>query len=162
MDKLPSTLLPAGSPVRRRYPSTPLVGVAAAVFNAMGQILLVQRGRPPLAGQWGIPGGLLEVGEKLRDGAMRELDEECGIEIAIGGIAGVFEPITLDAAGAVEYHYVVVDFWASHVGGDVIAGDDAAAAVWINLDQLNSYAMPTETRQLVVTAHGLWQDAHKG
>ena len=107
----------ADSPViQRRYPIAPLVGVAAAVFDAQGRVLLVQRGRPPRVGAWGLPGGLLDLGEKLAVGAAREVREECGVEIAVGGVAGVFEPITYDAAGRIEYHYVVVDFWASPRG----------------------------------------------
>ncbi len=97
----------------RRYPAAPLVGVAAAVFDATGRVLLVQRGRPPAAGSWGLPGGLLDLGEKLADGARREVREECGIEIAVGSVVGVFEPLQFDDQGRIEYHYVVVDFWAS-------------------------------------------------
>ncbi len=76
--------------VRRHYPDAPLVGVAAAVFDPAGRVLLVQRGRPPRAGSWGLPGGLLEVGETLVAGVQREVREECGVEIAVGAVAGVF------------------------------------------------------------------------
>src|SRR5262245_1801411 len=62
--------------VRRRYPDAPLVGVAAAVFNDAGEVLLVRRGQPPRAGQWSLPGGLLDLGETLAAGARRELWEE--------------------------------------------------------------------------------------
>ncbi|MCB0059544.1 MAG: NUDIX domain-containing protein, partial [Caldilineaceae bacterium] len=102
---------------RRRYPEAPLVGVAAAFFNAAGEVLLAQRSRPPRAGSWGLPGGLLDLGETLEDGARREVSEECGVEVAIGGIAGVFEPIIRDEEGRLEYHYVVIDYWATWRGG---------------------------------------------
>lgn len=153
----PAAGAPADAPpVRRRYPSAPLVGTAAAVFNAHGDILLVRRGRPPRAGQWGLPGGLLELGEQLAEGACREVREECGIEIAIGGIAGVFEPITLDETGRIEYHYVVVDFWAAWVSGDAAASDDAAAVAWVSMADLDDYHLPTDSRQVIETAHRLW------
>jgi len=145
--------------VRRRYPDVPLVGVAAAVFNGAGQVLLVQRGRPPRAGQWGLPGGLLDLGEKLAAGARRELREECGVEIAIGGVAGVFEPVTLDSDGHIEYHYVVVDFWASHVSGDAAAGDDAAGVAWVDLNQLDALGLLPESRQVILDAHQAWECA---
>jgi ADP-ribose pyrophosphatase YjhB (NUDIX family) len=161
-----ATSLPAKStqdqtpaPIRRRYPAAPLVGVAAAVFNAAGQVLLIQRGRPPRAGQWGLPGGLLDLGETLAEGARRELREECNVEIAIGGIAGVFEPITLDSTGLVEYHYVVVDFWASHVSGEAVAGDDAAGIAWIDFDQLDSLGLLPESRQVIIDAQRAWAQA---
>lgn len=145
--------------VRRRYPDAPLVGVAAAVFDATGRVLLVQRGRPPRAGSWGLPGGLLEVGEALVAGVQREVREECGVEIAVGAVAGVFEPITRDAAGRVEYHYVVVDFWARWVSGEAQAQDDAAAVAWVALDALDAYDLLPDSRRVVEQAHGMWADA---
>ncbi len=111
--------------VRRRYPDAPLVGVAAAVFNDEGEVLLVQRGQPPRQGSWGLPGGLLDLGERLADGARREVNEECGIEIEVVDIVATFEPIMLDEAGRIEYHYVVIDFLARHLSGKATPQDDA-------------------------------------
>lgn len=145
------------TPIQRRYPKAPLVGVAAAVFRDGGDVLLIKRGRPPRAGQWGLPGGLLEVGETLHNGVRRELAEECGVEIAIGGIAGVFEPITYDANGRIEYHYVVVDFWASILHGEAEARDDAAAAAWVSMADLPQYEVLDETRQVIQDAYVAWQ-----
>lgn len=142
--------------VRRQYPQTPLVGAAAAVFDETGRVLLVQRGRPPRAGSWGLPGGLLDVGERLAAAAVREVREECGVEIEVGGVAGVFEPITLDSGGRIEYHYVVVDFWASHTGGDAVAGDDAAAVAWVQLSDIDQFDLLPESRQVIQEAHALW------
>lgn len=145
--------------VRRRYPNAPLVGVAAAVFDPAGRVLLVQRGRPPRAGSWGLPGGLLEVGETLVAGVQREVSEECGIEIAVGAVAGVFEPITRDAAGCIEYHYVVIDFWARWVSGEAQAQDDAAAVAWVALDALDAYDLSPDSRRVIEQAHAMWVDA---
>ena len=147
--------------IRRRYPDAPLVGVAAAVFDVTGRVLLVQRGRPPRAGSWGLPGGRLEVGETLVAGVQRELREECGVEIAVGAVAGVFEPITRDAAGRVEYHYVVVDFWARWVSGEAQAQDDAAAIAWVALDALDAYDLLPDSRRVVEQAHAMWADADR-
>jgi ADP-ribose pyrophosphatase YjhB (NUDIX family) len=151
----------AGAPVQRRYPAAPLVGVAAAVFDGAGRVLLVQRGRPPRAGSWGLPGGLLDVGERLVDGAAREVREECGIDIRIGGVAGVFEPITYDEAGRVEYHYVVVDFWASYASGVATAQDDAAAVAWVSMGQLGDYHLHPDSQQVVEDAQRLWAMANQ-
>lgn len=147
--------------VQRRYPVAPLVGAAAVVFNDEGEVLLVRRGRPPRAGQWGVPGGLLEVGESLAAGAKREVAEECGVEIEIGGIAGIFEPITPDEAGRVEYHYVVVDFWAWLVGGTAAAADDASEAAWVAMDKLADYALAPDSYQVVIDAHRMWETARR-
>ncbi len=145
--------------VRRRYPESPLVGAAAAVFDAEGRVLLVQRGRPPRMGQWGLPGGMLELGERLADAAAREVREECGVEIEVGGVAGVFEPVTLDEEGRIEYHYVVIDFWARHVGGEACAGDDAAGVAWATMDEIESYVLMPESLQVVHDAYALWREA---
>jgi ADP-ribose pyrophosphatase YjhB (NUDIX family) len=144
---------------RRQYPDAPLVGVAAAVFDEHGRVLLIQRGRPPRAGSWGLPGGLLDLGERLADGARREVREETGVDVAIGGIAGVFEPITLDVEGRIEYHYVVVDFWATHVGGVAAAMDDAAAVTWVDLAELASYRLSPDSESVVRRAYALWHGA---
>jgi 8-oxo-dGTP diphosphatase len=142
--------------VRRRYPDAPLVGAGVVVFDENGRVLLVQRGRPPRAGQWGIPGGMLELGERLMDAAAREVREECSIEIAIGGVAGVFEPVTRDDEGRVEYHYVVIDYWASYVSGEARAGDDAAGIAWATMDDINEYALMPDSLQVVRDAYALW------
>jgi 8-oxo-dGTP diphosphatase len=144
------------APIQREYPQAPLVGVAAAVFNEDGHVLLVKRGRPPGQGEWGLPGGLLDLGETLAEGAHREVAEECGIEIEIGGLADVFEPIQRDEAGRIQYHYVVVDFWAHHKSGDPLPADDAAAVAWVPVDQLETLAMRDETRLVIHKAHHAW------
>ena len=64
--------------MQREYPETPLVGVGAVVVDA-GRVLLVRRGTEPLRGEWSLPGGLLEVGEPLTAGVIREVREETGL-----------------------------------------------------------------------------------
>ncbi len=148
---------PPPSPVRRRYPDAPLVGVAAAVFDPKGRVLLVQRGQPPRAGSWGLPGGLLELGESLVAGVQREVREECGVEIAVGEVAGVFEPITRDEQGRIEYHYIVIDFWASWLSGEARPYDDAAAVAWAPIATLDTYNLLPDSRQVIEKAYALWR-----
>ncbi len=150
---------PVPQPVRRRYPDAPLVGVGAAVFDEQGRVLLVRRGRPPRAGHWGLPGGLLELGETLEAGVRREVAEECGIEIAVGGVAGVFEPIILDDAGRIEYHYVVIDYWARLAGGEAVAADDAADVAWVEMAALAAYALTPDSHEVVLDAYALFNAA---
>jgi len=145
--------------IQREYPAAPLVGTAAAVFNEEGEVLLVQRGKPPNVGQWGLPGGLLDVGERLVDGARREVREECGVAVEIRELIGVFEPIIHDEAGRVRYHYVVVDYWGRYLSGEVRAADDAADARWAAVEQLEDFEMYGESRAVVRRAYALWQAA---
>ena len=142
--------------VSRRYPAAPLVGVGVVVLNEQGEVLLAQRGKPPRAGEWSIPGGLLDLGERLEDAARREVREECNIEIAIGGFVATFEPILHDAAGEIEYHYVLIDYWATYLSGDLLAQDDATAAMWVAIDALADFKLRRETFQVIQDAHAAW------
>ncbi|MCB9161202.1 MAG: NUDIX domain-containing protein [Caldilineaceae bacterium] len=143
--------------IPRRYPPVPLVGVAAAVFDATGHVLLVQRGQPPRQGQWGLPGGLLDLGERLETGVRREVREECGIEIEVMDLVAAFEPIQRDDAGRVEYHYVVLDYWARHVSGTAVAADDAAALAWVTQDGLDAFHLSADTADVVRKAFAMRQ-----
>ena len=66
--------------MKREYPERPLVGVGAVIVEE-GRVVLVRRGAEPMAGQWSIPGGLLELGETMRAGAVREALEETGLQV---------------------------------------------------------------------------------
>lgn len=145
--------------VSRRYPAAPLVGVAAVVIGHDGRALLVKRGRPPRAGTWGLPGGLLDLGERLADGAHREVMEETGIEADIRDVIGTFEPLERDHDGRIEYHYVVIDFWAAYVSGEPHAHDDADEVAWVALTELDGYDLNPETRDVIESAHAAWQSA---
>lgn len=149
-------------PIRaeRRYPNAPLVGVGVVVFNAQGEVLLAKRGNPPRQGEWSLPGGLIDLGEKLADAAIREVWEECAIEIAIGGLIAPFEPIVLDEDGRIEYHYVILDFWAKHLRGEAVAQDDAAAVAWIAMNELDDYGLRRDTRKMIEDGHALWLAAN--
>jgi len=143
--------------IRRRYPDAPLVGVAAAVFDDAGRVLLVKRGRPPRQGAWGLPGGLLDLGEQLVDGVRREVAEECAIEIDVVEMVTAFEPILRDEAGLVEYHYVVIDFWARHVAGEPTPQDDADAVTWASMDELSRYdSLAPDTVGVIEQAYASW------
>lgn len=142
--------------VSRQYPGAPLVGVGVVVFNAQGDVLLVQRGRPPRAGEWSLPGGLIDLGERLRDAAQREVREECGIEVAIQDFIATFEPIIRDAAGEIEYHYVIIDYWATHLSGEAVAQDDASAVAWSALTALAPFRLRHDTLKVIRDAHAAW------
>ena len=132
----------------REYPDHPRVGVAAVVVRDQ-EVLLVQRGREPAKGLWGLPGGLLELGETLAEGARREVLEECAIHIETGPVVGVFEPIQRDEGDNIRYHYVVVDLLATYVEGEPNPADDADDAQWIPLDALDDLPMLPETRAII-------------
>ncbi len=132
----------------RMYPARPLVGVGAVVWDGE-RVLLERRGQPPGQGSWALPGGLIDVGETAAAAVQREVREECGIEVAVGPVLGLFEPIQYDPDGRIRYHYVVIDFLATYQSGIVQVGDDAAELSWARPDELDGYALHPATRKMI-------------
>jgi len=135
----------------RRFPARPFVGVGALVFSDSGEeILLVERGNPPLVGYWSLPGGIVEAGERLEDAMAREVLEETGLRVEVGDIATVFERIMPADDGRCEYHYILVDFYCTVLGGTLAAGDDSKQARWRDLKELDSILLTEGTREVIL------------
>lgn len=147
--------------VSREFPAAPLVAVAAVVLDDEGRSLLIERGQPPAQGLWALPGGLLDLGEPVRDGVAREVHEETGAEIEIVELLDLFEPIHRDQNGRIHYHYVVIDFWAHFRGGRIAAADDVDDVAWVSVKDLCKLPMEEETRRVVRKAHARWQQSNR-
>jgi ADP-ribose pyrophosphatase YjhB (NUDIX family) len=122
--------------MRREFPLTPLVGVGAVVVEA-GRVLLVRRGHEPLKGHWSLPGGLLEVGESLTDGVVRELREETGLIVEPVELVELLDRI-LREEERVRYHYVIADYLCRVAGGSLQAASDADAVRWAEREEWNN------------------------
>ena len=138
----------------RRYPERPVVGVGAIILEG-DNVLLVERGKEPLKGVWSIPGGALEVGESLAEGVRREAREELGLAVEVGQLVELFERITRDVEGRVEYHYVLADYLCTVTGGTLRASDDAADARWVSRSELAALALTAGTARVIEKAFQL-------
>lgn len=122
------------------------LGVGAIVFKD-GCVLLVERKNPPYANQWAIPGGKVHFGENLKTAVARELKEETGIVIE------ALEPVyTFDMIGSFNeqpYHYVIVDFAANYISGEIKANDDALSAAWLSRQEFNKFTVNSTTTDLL-------------
>jgi ADP-ribose pyrophosphatase YjhB (NUDIX family) len=125
--------------MRREFPSAPLVGVGAVVVDE-GRVLLVRRGTEPLKGHWSLPGGLLELGETLAEGVVREIGEETGLTVEPLEMIELLDRIHRDGA-RVQYHYVIADYLCRVVGGALQAGSDADAVRWVERAEWNSHSI---------------------
>ena len=134
--------------MRREYPDNPLAGVGAVIIEE-DRVLLVRRATPPLLGEWSLPGGVLECGETLREAVAREAREETGLLIEPGEMLGVYERVIRDDARRVRYHYVLIDFLCSVVGGDIKAGSDAADVRWFTRDELPALNLASDANDVV-------------
>lgn len=137
----------------RIYPSRPICGVGVIVLQD-DAVLLIRRGNEPRRGEWSIPGGAVELGEPLREAAMREFREECGGEIRLREIVDAVDIITRDQDGRVIFHYVVVDFWAEWQTGTLSPASDVTDARWVRLHDLDAYSLPPWTRGVIDKANG--------
>jgi ADP-ribose pyrophosphatase YjhB (NUDIX family) len=139
----------------REYPDAPRVGVGAVILDG-DRVLLVKRGQPPSQGKWSIPGGLIDLGERIEDAVRREVLEECGVRVRLLGICGVIERVRLapddglqpglqpgpepgGEPARVHYHYVIIDFAAAIEAGAPRAGSDAAEVRWVPVPELERY-----------------------
>jgi len=127
------------------------------------EVLLIRRGTPPKQGEWSLPGGRVEPGEPVRDAALRELREETGVEAKLLGLVDVVDAIFENQArDLITRHYVLVDFAAEWVSGQVMAGDDAADAQFFHLSELASLEMWDETLRVIDAAASLRLEPRKG
>ena len=121
--------------MKRDYPEHPIIGVGAVIVRS-DHALLVRRATEPLKGEWSVPGGVLELGEKLRVGAAREALEETGMTVEVGDVLDVFDSIIPDARGRTQYHFVLIDFLCRPIAGEAKAGSDVSDLKWINEEDL--------------------------
>ena len=138
----------------RLFPARPVVGVGAVIVDG-DRVLLVKRAQPPLAGEWSLPGGAVEVGETLSAALQREVLEETGLLVEVGPLVEVLDRIHLDDAGRVEYHYVLLDYLCTTVGGHLGASTDAADARWATSAELPAYRVSAQAMDVIARAFEL-------
>ena len=151
-DTAPSLAPPGRS--RREYPDRPIVGVAGIVLH-QDAVLLIRRGREPMLGSWSLPGGALELGETTADGIAREVWEETGVRVRPIAHIATLDRIVRDPAGAVQFHYLLVDWLCIPTASDPtspVPGDDALDAVWVSLAHLAGHDLPDITLDVIERA----------
>ena len=135
----------------RKFPDRPIVGVGAVILDG-DRVLLARRAHPPLQGEWSLPGGAVEVGETLHEALMREVREETGLDVEIGPVVEVLDRIERQSDGRVEYHFIIVDYACSVLGGTLACASDAADARWVGLGALDEYSLTDAALRVIRTA----------
>jgi len=129
----------------------PTVGVVCLKGD---EVLLIRRGQPPRLNQWSLPGGRLEWGETLQVAALRELKEETGVDAKLLGLLDVVDGVfPARPGGEITRHYVMIDYAARWTSGEPVAGDDAAEARFVTLDQAMAMVEWDETRRVIAETY---------
>jgi 8-oxo-dGTP diphosphatase len=134
--------------MKRDYPERPIVGVGAVIVDR-DRVLLVRRATEPLKGEWSVPGGMLELGERLRDGLRREVLEETGLHVEPGDVLDLFDSIFRDEHGHTQYHYVLIDYLCHPISGKALAGSDVSEVRWVQEKDLAEMGLRDSIEQVV-------------
>ena len=134
--------------MKRDYPERPIIGVGAVIISG-GRALLVRRDTEPLRGEWSVPGGMLELGETLREGVRREALEETGLEVEPGEVLDVFDSIFTDGLGRTQYHYVLIDYLCRPLSGEARPGSDVSDVRWVSANALGAMGLRESIEQVV-------------
>jgi 8-oxo-dGTP diphosphatase len=134
--------------VKRLYPDQPIVGVGAVILDE-GKILLEKRKNQPGKGKWTIPGGLVDLGERLEHAVVREVEEETCLKCVKDEnprLIDVVDNIELDEDGKVKYHFVIIDYSVKVRGNVFKAASDAEELRWVPLGNVEKYDLTSSFR----------------
>ena len=147
--RLPPASIGVGVVVTRRIENAP-------------EVLLIRRGKPPGEGMWSIPGGRQEPGETTRETATREILEETGLALTDLRLIDVVDLIERREDGNIASQWILIDFCAPWMGGDIKAGSDAADARWVAFDDLRRYGLWAETMRVIMAGATILDDIENG
>ena len=138
--------------IKRTYPELPILSAGAIIFRDTS-VLLIKRGKEPAKGLWSVPGGIVQIGERICDGLMREVREEAGIAVVVQNLVEIVERIFADDGNRIKYHYVILDYLCEYTDGQIQAGSDADDAVFVSLDAIGSYQLTAGLAEIIDKAY---------
>ena len=132
------------------YPARPILAASIAVFR-QGRVLIARRARAPLLGLYSLPGGVVELGETLREAALRELKEEVGIDAEVIGFLDHVEPIAYEGA-RVRTHFVIAAFVARWREGEARTSEEIDDFAWIEPGRIGDHPTTPDLPRLIAEA----------
>jgi mutator protein MutT len=134
--------------LRREYPSQPIVGVGAIIVQE-GKILLAKRGSEPGKGKWSVPGGLVELGEKLGKAVVREVKEETNLDVEVVSLIDAVDNIIRDSNGKLQFHFVIIDYLTKLKGGTLQSSSDVLDTRWVRIEEAEDYDLTSIFREFL-------------
>ncbi|UCH57773.1 MAG: NUDIX hydrolase [Candidatus Bathyarchaeota archaeon] len=135
--------------MRREYPDSPVASVGAVIFCGE-DVLLVRRRNEPSKDLWGLPGGVVKLGERVEDAIVREVEEETNILVKPLRLLAVLDNIRRDDDGQIRFHYILTEFRCAVVEGELRASTNASDARWIAVTDLDLLKMSRMARGLIM------------
>ncbi len=132
--------------------AAPRLAVGAVVLDPRADgpyVVLARRSQPPRVGQWSLPGGKVELGESVSAALVREIKEECGLDVSVGRLLEVVEIIQMHGE---PVHFVILDYECRVVGGELRAGDDASEVAWVPAYDIAEYSVTEAVARVVSRA----------
>lgn len=139
----------------RLYPQRPYLAVSAAIVRD-GKVLLVRRARRPALNLYTLPGGVVELGERLEAAVVREVREETALAIEPVALAGHRAVIVRDAQGRIEHHFVILCFAARWLSGEVALNEELDDARWLMPSELAGLPTTEGLAEIVASAFAQW------
>jgi ADP-ribose pyrophosphatase YjhB (NUDIX family) len=109
----------------------PAPTASALVVDDAGRVMLARRGIEPFRGMWDAPGGFMRPGENGEEAARRELEEETGLEIAVGPVLAILPDTYGEGTATLNIFYL-----ARIVGGTPAPASDVSEIAWFGRDEL--------------------------
>jgi ADP-ribose pyrophosphatase YjhB (NUDIX family) len=120
--------------------------VNVVVLNDKDEFLLIRRTDND---NWALPGGAHDPGESLTETAVREVEEETGVDCEVTGIVGVYtnprHVILYTSNGEVRQEFSLV-YTARAIGGAPRPSSESSEVRWVRADEVGSYAMHASMR----------------
>ncbi len=138
----------------REYRDFPILS-AGGVIIIDKKVLLIKRKTEPKRGKWSVPGGVINLGEKIEDGLKREILEETGLNVEVKELIDIIERVFKDNKGKIVYHYVILDYLCKYISGDMKASSDAEDLVLAGMDELNRYDVVDGMKSVIEKAYEL-------
>jgi len=134
--------------LKKEYPKQPIVGVGAIIIHD-GKMLIVKRGSDPGKGKWSVPGGLVELGETVKEAVEREVLEECNLKVEASHLIDIVDNIIRDKNGRIKYHFIILDFFAKLRGGKLKPNSEVIEAKWVPIDEVEKYDLTNTFKEFM-------------
>lgn len=131
----------------RHYPEIPMPAVGIIIYHDK-KVLIIKRAYEPSKNRWSIPGGVIEIGEKVRDAAKREVKEELGLDVRIMNVVDVLDNIVYEK-NKIKFHFVLIDFLATVMQGTITPNHECLDVKWVEKHELDGYDLTNGAKKAI-------------